>query len=95
MAKHGKKYLEAKAKVDNNTYYQPREALQLVKETTFTNFDASVEVHMRMGLDPRQAGRGRQVHPARQFHIGQSAMVLQLGEDAQIGVIQFHVLNNT
>ena len=31
------------------------EALELVKETSFTNFDATVEVHLRMGLDPRQA----------------------------------------
>ena len=55
MAKHGKKYLEAKAKVEEGTFYQPHEAMQLVKDTTFTSFDASVEVHMRMGLDPRQA----------------------------------------
>ncbi len=55
MAKHGKKYLEAKAKVDENTFYQPLEAMRLIKDTTFTSFDASVEVHMRMGLDPRQA----------------------------------------
>ena len=33
----------------------PKEALALVKETSFTNFDATVEVHMRMGVDPRQA----------------------------------------
>jgi len=55
MAKHGKKYLEVKAKVDENTFYQPKEALQLVKDTAYTSFDSSVEVHMRMGLDPRQA----------------------------------------
>ena len=55
MGKHGKKYLEAKAKVDQETLYAPKEALKLVKETSFTNFDATIEVHMRMGLDPRQA----------------------------------------
>jgi large subunit ribosomal protein L1 len=55
MAKHGKKYLEAKEKVDSDKLYDPREALELVKSTSFTKFDASVEVHMRMGLDPRQA----------------------------------------
>jgi len=55
MPKHGKKYLEASAKIDSAATYDPREALTLVKETSFTNFDATVEVHLRMGLDPRQA----------------------------------------
>ncbi len=55
MAKHGKKYLAALAKVDVNKNYEPREAIKLVKETSYTKFDGTVEVHMRMGLDPRQA----------------------------------------
>ena len=55
MAKHGKKYLAAAAKVDLNKFYNPTEAVKLVKETSFTKFDSTVEVHMRMGLDPRQA----------------------------------------
>jgi large subunit ribosomal protein L1 len=55
MAKHGKKYLEAKTKVDPETLYAPKEALELVKETSFTKFDATIEVHMRTGLDPRQS----------------------------------------
>jgi large subunit ribosomal protein L1 len=55
MPKHGKKFLAAQAKVDVLKYYAPRDALALVKETSFTNFDGTVEVHMRMGLDPRQA----------------------------------------
>jgi len=55
MAKHGKKYLAALAKVDLNKFYDPKEAVKLVKETSYAKFDATVEVHMRMGLDPRQA----------------------------------------
>jgi large subunit ribosomal protein L1 len=55
MAKHGKKYLAAAAKVDLDKFYDPLEAVKLVKETSFTKFDGTVEVHMRMGLDPRQA----------------------------------------
>jgi len=55
MAKHGKKYLAAAAKVDLDKFYEPHEAINLVKETSVVNFDATVEVHMRMGLDPRQA----------------------------------------
>jgi large subunit ribosomal protein L1 len=55
MAKHGKKYLAALAKINPETNYAPKEALALVKETSYTSFDATVEVHMRTGLDPRQA----------------------------------------
>jgi large subunit ribosomal protein L1 len=55
MAKHGKKYLAAVEKIDVEKFYEAKEALELVKETSYTKFDASVEVHMRMGLDPRQA----------------------------------------
>ncbi len=55
MAKHGKKYEAAKAKVDSKQNYEPRAAVALAKETAYTSFDATVEVHMRMGLDPRQA----------------------------------------
>lgn len=55
MAKHGKKYLAALARVDVEKQYSPREAVVLARETSTTNFDATVEVHLRMGLDPRQA----------------------------------------
>jgi len=55
MAKHGKKYLEAAAKVERNRDYDPKEAVALAKETSFTGFDATVEVHIRLGVDPRHA----------------------------------------
>jgi large subunit ribosomal protein L1 len=55
MAKHGKKYLAALAKIDINRNYTPREAVALAKETSTAKFDATVEVHMRLGVDPRHA----------------------------------------
>jgi large subunit ribosomal protein L1 len=55
MAKHGKKYNSALEKVDLNSFYEPRKAIELVKETSYTKFDGTVELHLRMGLDPRQA----------------------------------------
>lgn len=55
MVKHGKKYLAAAAKIDIDKAYSPKEAVKLVRETSYTKFDATVEVHMRTGLDPRQA----------------------------------------
>jgi len=55
MAKHGKKYTAAAAKVDLNKFYGSREAIALAKETSITKFDSTVEVHLRTALDPRQA----------------------------------------
>jgi len=55
MAKHGKKYLEAAAKVDRSIYYPPAEAVKLSKVTSTSKFDATVEVHIRLGVDPRHA----------------------------------------
>ena len=55
MAKHGKKFLEASKKVDRQKYYTIKEAIDLAKETSVTKFDSTIEVHMKTGLDPRQA----------------------------------------
>lgn len=55
MAKHGKNYLAAQAKVDPEQLYSPLEAMELAKETSATKFDSTVEVHLRTALDPRQA----------------------------------------
>jgi large subunit ribosomal protein L1 len=55
MASHGKKYLEARERIVRENLYEPLEALKLLKEISFANFDETVEVHVRTGLDPRQA----------------------------------------
>lgn len=55
MAKRGKKYLEAQKKLEAGKFYTPETALGLIKEISNAGFDETVEVHMRMGLDPRQA----------------------------------------
>ncbi|HUT67251.1 MAG TPA: 50S ribosomal protein L1 [Dehalococcoidales bacterium] len=55
MVKNGKKYEEAAAQVDRTTAYQPQEAIELAKKLTHTKFDETVELHLRMGLDPRNA----------------------------------------
>ena len=55
MPKHGKKYLAAAEKVDRDKNYAPDEAIALAKETSAVNFDATVEIHMRLGVDPRHA----------------------------------------
>jgi large subunit ribosomal protein L1 len=55
MAKHGKKFLEAQKKVDPQITYSAQDAIKLAKETSITKFDSTIEIHLRMGLDPRQA----------------------------------------
>jgi large subunit ribosomal protein L1 len=55
MPKHGKKYMAASAKVDRNQLYTPADAIALAKDTSTVGFDATVEVHFRLGVDPRHA----------------------------------------
>jgi large subunit ribosomal protein L1 len=55
MPKHGKKYREVVALVDHQKLYSPDEALALIKQTAYTKFDATVEIHVRLGVDPRHA----------------------------------------
>src|SRR5680860_274021 len=55
MAKHGKRYLAAREKVDREKLYTPGEAVRLLKETKGTKFDESVEIHIRTGLNVRHA----------------------------------------
>src|SRR5882672_12418936 len=55
MARHGKSYLESRAKVDREQEHTPAEAVSLVKELKRAKFDESVEVHIRTGLNVRHA----------------------------------------
>jgi len=55
MPKHGKKFLEAVKKVHESREYGAEDALALIKEMAYANFDETVEVHARLGVDPRQA----------------------------------------
>ena len=55
MPKHGKKYLEAQKLVEDGKLYQPQEAVSLLKRISYVNFDPTVEVHMKLGVDPRHA----------------------------------------
>ena len=55
MGKQGKKYTEATGKVDRTKTYHPQEAISLAKEASYAGFDETVELHLRMGVDPRHA----------------------------------------
>jgi large subunit ribosomal protein L1 len=86
MAKRGRKYLEAAAKVDRNRSYSREEAVKLIKETVSTKFDPSVEVHMRLGVDPRHADQQVRDVVVLPHGLGKSVRVLVFaeGEDARL-----------
>jgi large subunit ribosomal protein L1 len=85
MAQHGKKYVEAAKLVDAARVYAPDEAAQLAKDTTTVKFDATVEAHLRLGVDPRHADqmvRGTVVLPNGTGKVVRVAVFAQ-GEKAQ------------
>ncbi|MCK4777126.1 MAG: 50S ribosomal protein L1 [Actinomycetia bacterium] len=55
--KKGKKFKEALGKVDRDKIYSPVEALKILKEVSFTKFDETVELHIRLGIDSKQASQ--------------------------------------
>ncbi len=86
MTKHGKKYLAALAKIDENHWYTPEEAVALVKETHYVKFDSTVEIHMRLGVDPRHADQQVRDVVVLPHGLGKSVrvMVFTQGEGAAL-----------
>ena len=85
MRRHGKKYREAANRRDIATRYQPKQAIELVKNNAYAKFDETVEVAVRLGVDPRHADqvvRGTVVLPAG---TGKSVrvLVIAVGEKAR------------
>lgn len=76
MARRGKKYLEALKKIDRDTLYSPSQAIELLRETSFVNFDPTVEVHLRLGIDPRHADQTIRTTVALPHGTGKSMRVL-------------------
>ncbi len=81
--KRGKKYIEAAKKVDRSKQYEVEEAVKVVKDTSITKFDATVEAHIRLGVDGRHADqqvRGAVVLPNG---TGKSVRVLVFAKGAK------------
>ena len=55
MAKHGKKYQDARKQIDRGKQYTPEEALELVKKISSAAFDETVELAVRLGVNPKHA----------------------------------------
>jgi len=83
MRKLGKKYVEASSKVEKNKLYTLEEAVKLVKETSITKFDSSVEVAMKLNIDTKKADqqlRGSLVLP---HGTGKTKKILVLAKGPQ------------
>lgn len=82
--KHGKKYVEAAKLVDRTKYYEPEEAVALVKKTANKKFDETIELNIRTGCDSRHADqqiRGSVVLPAG---TGKKVRVLVFAKGAKV-----------
>ena len=76
MPKHGKKYLEAGKKIESDKLYAPDEAVSLLRDVAFASFDETIEVHARLGIDPRQADQTVRSTVVLPFGTGKSVRVL-------------------
>jgi len=100
MGKHGKRYNQLREKVDAAKVYSPQEAVSLVKETAAAKFDETVELHMRLGVDPRHAdqqvrgvvnlpaGTGKPVR-ILVFAEGEAARIAQEAGADYVGIDEF------
>jgi len=77
MAKHGKKYVDASKKFDHERLHAPFEAIDLVKTSAPATFDETVEMAVRLGVDPRKAD---------QMVRGTVALPAGTGKDVRIAV---------
>ena len=86
MARHGKNYAAAAEKIDRDQVYEPRDALALARETSFTKFDGTIEVHFRLGVDPRHAEQQIRETVMLPHGLGKSVVVVVFaeGDDARL-----------
>ena len=80
MAKRSKKYLEAVAKIDRTKKYSLVEAVELVKQTSISTFDGTVEVAFRMNLDQRKAEQNLRGAIVLPYGSGKTRSVLVLSK---------------
>ena len=86
MRKFGKKYVEASKKVEKNILYSATDAVKLVKETNVTKFDSTIDIAIKLNVDPKKADqmlRGSLVLPNGSGK-SKKILVLAKGEQAKV-----------
>jgi large subunit ribosomal protein L1 len=80
MPKHGKKYIAAASQIEKDKLYTPEEAAALVKSTSYVNFDPTLELHLRLGIDPRHADQQVRATATLPHGTGKQVRVLVFAE---------------
>ena len=83
MAQHGKRYRDAESKIEPDHLYAPAEAMRLVKETANVKFDPTVNLVLRLGIDPRKADQMVRGSVALPHGTGKSMRVAVFAEGAK------------
>jgi large subunit ribosomal protein L1 len=86
--KHGKKYLEAAKQVDPARLYALDEGIELAKKTSYTNFDGTIEAHLRMGVDSRHADQQVRGVASLPHGLGKKVRVLVFAEGDELRVAE-------
>ena len=84
MPQHGKGYREAAKLVDPTAQYEPGEAVSIVKKTAHAKFDETVEVAVRLGVDPKHADQAVRGAVTLPYGIGKTVKVLALAKGEKV-----------
>jgi large subunit ribosomal protein L1 len=88
MAKHGKKYLAALEKIDRQRLYSPEEAVKIAKEVAPAKFDETVELHLRLGIDPRHSDQQIRSTVILPYGLGKTVRILVFAEGEAARIAQ-------
>ncbi|MBL8145000.1 MAG: 50S ribosomal protein L1 [Anaerolineae bacterium] len=85
MAQHGKRYLEAAKVINHEEQYRLPQAVELIKKTATAKFDETIEIHFRLGIDPRHSDQQVRSTVLLPHGLGKTVRVLVFaeGEDAR------------
>ena len=88
MVKHGKKYREATQVIDRTAAYSPEEAIELAKKSANARFDETVELHLRMGVDPRNAAQQVRGVVLLPYGLGKKVRVLVFAQGEAVKIAE-------
>jgi large subunit ribosomal protein L1 len=88
MPKSGKNAVAARAKVDRQKLYSPDEAIELMRESSFAKFDETVELHARLGIDPRQADQAGRTTVTLPHGTGSTVRVLVFAQGEAVRIAE-------
>ena len=88
MARHGKNYQESVKLLDKAKAYHPQEAIELVKKMAHTRFDETVELHLRMGVDPRNASQQVRGVALLPYGLGKTVRVLVFAQGEAVKIAE-------